>query len=723
MRPDWPVPLWFAEMSPKPGENGLVAPLHPMSPKNLENWRHDGIHPLSLGLSQPCAGNPPDHLGHERSWMFHQGPQVLPVSHHLCGAGGAAFFLSCLAQRAADVEVIYEEQCFPQPILRRKKFKEALRDLDARSASPMWLCDETLVATMDVDEFGLAELPGCNQDILKCFSELGPPSSCALWFATTGASSCWRRDPVCWSTQILVLLGSATIQLEENAPTAAVVSGLSGLGAAAVAPAPPWDSVAPKDLLTVPAGQMLVIPPGWWYALSCSEKLLAIQMQSLRKEDATWALAKLLTSLGQSPRSDATPEQLAQDAAAAVSAVAPEGFQRCLRGLFPLPTKFELFSEASQQRLLDVMWELSAVHPEIVSAGLGLPRESISWSRQSLEVFVVTAGFWRPPRAHAPPSQFAFPRIIWMFWAQGDDKGLGLFRRACIQSWVCNNPGWRVVLLSASSCFSFIATSDLPEKWQSLRWDVLSDAVRLALLARHGGVYVDVSVVCTKPLDDWLKLSSSATDIDLEAFYYPKFGRSDRTNTGEFVENWFLASPKCSELMQRWHAAFLQFWKGRTDATQDGGLLASSMFKGIDLQAMREDQTNYLTMHCCFKWLIDSDPVARQRWQTATALHSGDAAIGWICELGGVEQDWNETNVACLHAARWLYKNDTAWVSELIQRAPMLKFVGAHASIFDKQPEQNLMHQGTCMCFLLNHSVAWSTRPEVLEFETFEVVN
>jgi len=39
------------------------------------------------------------------------------------------------------------------------------------------------------------------------------------------------------------------------------------------------------------------------------EKLLAIQMQSLRKEDATWALAKLLTSLGRSPRCDATPEQ------------------------------------------------------------------------------------------------------------------------------------------------------------------------------------------------------------------------------------------------------------------------------------------------------------------------------------------------------------------------------------------------------------------------------
>ena len=41
-----------------------------------------------------------------------------------------------------------------------------------------------------------------DRDMLKCFVELGPPSSCALWFATAGALSCWRRDPICWSLLI-----------------------------------------------------------------------------------------------------------------------------------------------------------------------------------------------------------------------------------------------------------------------------------------------------------------------------------------------------------------------------------------------------------------------------------------------------------------------------------------------------------------------------------------
>ena len=34
--------------------------------------------------------------------------------------------------------------------------------------------------------------------------------------------------------------------------------------------------------------------------------------------------------------------RLAQEAATAVAAVAPERFQRCLRGLVPLPKRFEL---------------------------------------------------------------------------------------------------------------------------------------------------------------------------------------------------------------------------------------------------------------------------------------------------------------------------------------------------------------------------------------------
>ena len=311
------------------------------------------------------------------------------------------------------------------------------------------------------------------------------------------------------------------------------------------------------------------------------------------------------------------------------------------------------------------------------------------------------------------------PRVIWMFWAQGQ-QGLGPFRKACINSWVHKNPEWQVVLLSAQTCFDYVAETDLPNTWHHLRRDAAADALRLALLSKFGGVYVDVSVVCNKSLDQWLMPRIEGKG--LAAFVFKQFGRADCSNHGEYLENWFLACPRNSELVCSWKAAFLRFWHGRTSACDHGGLQACEMFKGVDLSCMQESQMNYLTMHCCFKWLIDSDPRARCLWKTNTVLFNADDALGWILELEGVGTDWVRTNVAGRHASRWLYRDDVAWVSGLVHRAVVLKFVGLHAQVFDKQPSQNLLRAGSCMHWLLQHALPKLDDQEVvdatgLEFE------
>lgn len=332
---------------------------------------------------------------------------------------------------------------------------------------------------------------------------------------------------------------------------------------------------------------------------------------------------------------------------------------------------------------------------------------------RSLEAYVASHGFWRPklsqpllppeplhlPAAmHAATHQGAIPGIIWMFWAQ--QVGLGAFRRACIHSWICKNPGWRVMLLSRENCFSFIDPEELPKHWRRMPLAALSDAVRLALLRRHGGVYVDVSVVCNLALEDWLPNKP----WPLVAFFYENCGRVGRINEGEYVENWFLACARGSELIRRWHAAFMQFWHDRASADEAGGVWASEMFRDIDLSLMAHQQANYLSMHCCFKWLLDTDPAARQLSRESLLL-SAQAAIGWIRELAGVHEDWCKSNVVGRHAARWLYRDDLEWVEQLLRRAPMLKFVGAHASIFDRQPVHHLLRPKTCMELLIKHAL------------------
>ena len=75
---------------------------------------------------------------------------------------------------------------------------------------------------------------------------------------------------------------------------------------------------------------------------------------------------------------------------------------------------------------------------------------------------------------------------------------------------------------------------------------------------------------------------------------------------------------------------------------------------------------------------------------------------------------------------RWLYKDDIHWVLQLMREAPMLKFVGAHANVLDRQPPSNLMREGTCMHFLLSQGLSYEAEVDMAETSTsihFEAVD
>lgn len=96
------------------------------------------------------------------------------------------------------------------------------------------------------------------------------------------------------------------------------------------------------------------------------------------------------------------------------------------------------------------------------------------------------------------------PKIIWLYWHQGELKAPEIVKR-CIASWRDRNPGWDVKVLDSSTASE---ASGLDEQWILDRPDIsmqfLSDIIRIALLARHGGVWADATVYCARPLDDWL---------------------------------------------------------------------------------------------------------------------------------------------------------------------------------------------------------------------------
>ena len=129
------------------------------------------------------------------------------------------------------------------------------------------------------------------------------------------------------------------------------------------------------------------------------------------------------------------------------------------------------------------------------------------------------------------------PRVIWMFW-DGPLETAPTFIKYAIDSWKKKNPKWDVRVLSDASLLRYIDCTYLDEK---KKIQGRSDAIRLALLERHGGVWVDASCSCLKPLDDWLPVVMQSG-----FFAFPD------THPGRIVQTWFLAAAPGNHLVREW---------------------------------------------------------------------------------------------------------------------------------------------------------------------------
>lgn len=171
-------------------------------------------------------------------------------------------------------------------------------------------------------------------------------------------------------------------------------------------------------------------------------------------------------------------------------------------------------------------------------------------------------------------------KVIWTCWFQGRDEAPLVVRR-CLDSWEQKNPEWEFRCLDSVSALTYTDLDlhiDLDS--QTITAASLSDLLRLLLLHEYGGVWVDATVLCNRPLDEWLP------DVSQEGFFaFAKPG------PGRPISSWFLASRTENELMSRWTTESLEYWRDRT-STDD-----------------------YFWLHRAFGRLCDTDERAAAAWE------------------------------------------------------------------------------------------------------------
>ncbi|HVS93281.1 MAG TPA: capsular polysaccharide synthesis protein [Mucilaginibacter sp.] len=135
------------------------------------------------------------------------------------------------------------------------------------------------------------------------------------------------------------------------------------------------------------------------------------------------------------------------------------------------------------------------------------------------------------------------PKIIWFLWLQGlDDSPLVV--KKCYASWVKHNPGWQVNLLDANTIGQYLSV-DLP----GVTRQTLSDILRITLLQKYGGVWVDATCYCNKPLDNWLY-----------PYLSTGFFAFERPAADRMISSWFLASVKGNCIVSAYKNAVDNYW-------------------------------------------------------------------------------------------------------------------------------------------------------------------
>lgn len=199
------------------------------------------------------------------------------------------------------------------------------------------------------------------------------------------------------------------------------------------------------------------------------------------------------------------------------------------------------------------------------------------------------------------------PKIIWSYWDQGIQNAPYVVKR-CVKNWSRISPGWEVRMLDKTSVYQYLHSTDFRISTRKYNMQKKSDIIRLCLLEKYGGVWLDSSIFLTESLE-WIHTKQKKHHSSLIMYYIPgKF-----TNEAfPVLENWFIAASPKQPFIQAWKTDFQEYLDIGYDAYMN--IIKK---EGINLQNI--DDTHYLTMHVSAQRILQKHP------EKATQLYSNSA--------------------------------------------------------------------------------------------------
>lgn len=192
----------------------------------------------------------------------------------------------------------------------------------------------------------------------------------------------------------------------------------------------------------------------------------------------------------------------------------------------------------------------------------------------------------------APPAAAAIPRILWAYWDGGTPP---LVVQRCFAQWRRLHPHFDVRILDAAGVRRLLP--DMPAALSQAAVAKRSDWLRLELLRRHGGIWLDASTILTEPLD-WVLDAQARSGAEFVGYFLERFTTAPQRPV---VESWFMAAPPGSRFVDDLQREFTEEVVGRTGEGYIAHLRARGLYEQV---RQRIEPPDYLSIHLALQVVL-----------------------------------------------------------------------------------------------------------------------
>jgi hypothetical protein len=238
------------------------------------------------------------------------------------------------------------------------------------------------------------------------------------------------------------------------------------------------------------------------------------------------------------------------------------------------------------------------------------------------------------------------PKKIFAFWHSGRSNAPQVVQR-CFDEWEAYNPSHRLEVYDFDTALAEL--SDRPPWIAELPVQAFADMLRIQLLRRYGGVWVDATLLPSAPLDHWVPSVLEATGF----FAFSQTGAFRR------LDNWFLAAEPETPMIRRLDDAIRSYWDRPRKLSQETRhthqsarlrrgwrrwlsdprrVIWNSRYASDPVRPFREERRSerwypYFWFHHLTHFLAENDPAFRNDldrmpfWPMSMALLVQDAVV------------------------------------------------------------------------------------------------